>query len=595
MERARQITAIVLIPTGFLGITIGLTYAPCYATVCPEEFLHRETKIHLGTFYLMLAIFGSALFLRSYVTSLRTFSSYCLSFEIPILHKRLSVGGLLASVWIVGSTLATTAIWLQPLLDFWGLRTDPLDWTTTKLQLTITGVTGHYADVLMGLLIIPVSRNSLVGRAFGIHQSTLMAAHKLISYLFTAAVVAHGVTYLIYAMAPFAESELKDHTFATGNPTMTLAEAEARSFWYTTTTYNGIAVLLIIIVIVLTSLPFVRRKNYNTFYYFHVFCGTSIFIGASIHASTDFYLLLPGLFLWVIDIGMRLFSGESGGSHNKVTAIIENAGADWYRISFPSWAQKNNTNDLLTEKTVLMNSPLKYYYVNVPCISKLQNHAFTAAVPSTNTTGPIFLFQRSQGKKQKSLNKEWTWKLADMVPNRTDRMQLDVRLEGPYPPRDTRFQTASHTLCIVGGSGLTGAYSLAIWWLEALATSSGSLFTIVWTVRDKEASTIAEWRSLSEIAARTPALSLITHVSSQNGRLDPAMHIRKAVGLAEQSTSIETEKSGAATDAVWVYSAGPDSMVRAVEGVCVRTRSDIRRSGGACKKNLNWYMAKWEV
>lgn len=202
MKRASQITAIVLIPIGFLGLTIGLTYAPCYATVCPEDFLHRETKIHLGTFYLMLATLGFALLLRSSFTSLQTLSSYCTPFEIRILGKRLSVGGFSASVWIVGSTLATTTIWMQPLLEFWGLRTDPLDWTTTKLQLTITGVTGHYADFLMGLLIIPVSRNSLVGRAFGVHQSTLMAMHKFVSYLFTAAVVAHGVTYLVGQRIP---------------------------------------------------------------------------------------------------------------------------------------------------------------------------------------------------------------------------------------------------------------------------------------------------------------------------------------------------------------------------------------------------------
>ncbi|KAH6615399.1 hypothetical protein C7974DRAFT_466351 [Boeremia exigua] len=598
MKHASQITAIVLIPIGFLGLTIGLTYAPCYATVCPEDFLHRETKIHLGTFYLMLAIFGFGLFLQSYFASMRTLCSYCTPFEIPILRKRLSVGGFLVSVWIIGSTLATTAIWMQPLLDFWGLRTDPLEWTTTKLQLTFTGVTGHYADFLMGLMIIPVSRNSLVGRAFGVHHSTLMAAHKFVSYLFTAAVVAHGVTYLTYAMAPFAESELKDHTFATGNPTMTLEESEARGSWYTTTTYNGIASLLIIIVIVLTSLPFVRRRNYNMFYYFHCFCSTSIFIGASIHASTDFYLVLPGLFLYMIDIGMRVFSGESGGSHNKVAAIIENAGADWYRISFPAWDKKSksNTTDLLTEKALTMGFPLKYYYINVPNISKMQNHPFTAAVPSTNTSGPVFLFQKSQGKKQKSLNKEWTWKLGNMVPNSGDKMDLEVRLEGPYLPRDTRFETAYHTLCIVGGTGLTGAYSLATWWLEARASNSGSTFTLVWTIRDKEASTIAEWQLLNEIAARTPGLMLITHVSSQDGRLDPAMHVRKAVGLNERGASFVTEKERATQDAVWVYGAGPDGLVRSVEGACVRARADVRKSDRACGgTEINWYMAKWEV
>ena len=152
---------------------------------------------------------------------------------------------------------------------------------------------------------------------------------------------------------------------------------------------------------------------------------------------------------------MRVFSGEARGPNNKVKAIVENAGADWYRVSFVSWGKRGTydkyANEPSTEKAISLGGPLKHYYLNVPAIIKMQNHPPTAAVPSSNESGPIFLFQRSQGKVQKKLDKGWTWKLGALVPNPNDRKELEMHLEGPYLPRDIRFRTASHILCIDRG------------------------------------------------------------------------------------------------------------------------------------------------
>ena len=59
--------------------------------------------------------------------------------------------------------------------------------------------------------------------------------------------------------------------------------------------------------------------------------------------------------------------------------------------------------------------PLQTYYLNFPSISKYQCHAFTASAVSTPSEGPIFLFRRSEGKKQKKLDKEWTWELGALA------------------------------------------------------------------------------------------------------------------------------------------------------------------------------------
>lgn len=383
---------------------------------------------------------------------------------------------------------------------------------------------------------------------------------------------------------------------------MTLAESEKRSSWYTNTTYTGAITVVFMMVITLTALPFVRRRFYNVFYYCHLVISICIFIGACLHASTDFYLLLPGLFLWVVDWGLRLFGGDAKGLHTKLLVVGEDAGSDWYRISLPSMprtAHDEHSDTASIEKAVPLGSPLACYYLNVPAVSKLQTHPFTAAVPGSAGSGPVFLFQRARGKSEKALQKEWTWKLAAMLSRPGGRVDLEARVEGPYQPSDTRFKTASDIFCVVGGSGFTGACSLAFWWLKARSMEPDTRFTFLWTMRNAEMANVKEWHELEDIARSTPNLTLATHVSSENGRLDPSVYIGGCLGLGQETAGLPGtgvgQRAGLRT---WVYSSGPESLVRATEDACVQARREIKslaKGGNSPGQSLDWYMAKWEV
>ncbi|KAM0437855.1 hypothetical protein ACHAPT_002220 [Fusarium lateritium] len=593
--------AVFLIPVVLGAFTIGLTYAPCYATVCPEDYLAEETKYHLAIFYVMLLVLSFALYLRSSFHSMFVLSGHRSSAEVPLLRKYVTLGGIATTIFITAVTLATTALWLPAHRRYWGERTDPLDWDSAKIRLTVTGVAGHYADILLGLLVIPVSRNNLVGRAFRLHQSTLLFAHKVVGYLFLLVVLAHGVAYGMYALDPSSDGdEKRNEAFSTGNPTMTLKESKGRSEWYTTTTYNGAAALIVIIIITLTASAWIRRRNYNLFYYTHVVCSILIFIGASIHASTDFYLLLPGLSLWVVDWVYRLFGGEGGGLHEKLNATLENAGEGWYRLSLPLLTRITENYDEIpgsqAEMSMSSLTPLKSYYVNIPSVSKIQNHAFTAAVSASGTSGPAFLFQRA-GKESKKCQQEWTWKVGALVPNPADSIKLKVRLEGPYEPRDTNFQQASHIVCVVGGTGVTGACSLVTWWLKFRAQDISTSFTLIWALRHREQACVKEWLHLEETATSVPNLRLITHIGSTVGRMDPGEMIRQSLGLDSAPGAHPTsdgERVGKVT--AWVYSSGPDGLISATEAACGKIRREIRELGDKSSvQEIDWYMAKWEV
>ena len=183
------------------GLTLGLTYAPCFASLCSEEFFPAPTRYHIATYFSLLASVGCVLLLRAYSPRCLYISNYHLTKRrVPILDKRISIGGLALSLWLVGITVASTAFWADPESSFWELRTTSLHWVDAQIRLTVTGILGHHADIFLGLVLIPVSRNSVLGRVFELHQSTLLFAHKLIAYGLFIVVLAHGAaTYVSHS------------------------------------------------------------------------------------------------------------------------------------------------------------------------------------------------------------------------------------------------------------------------------------------------------------------------------------------------------------------------------------------------------------
>ncbi|KAM0210004.1 hypothetical protein ACHAQI_006116 [Fusarium lateritium] len=578
MTQLLQLAALIFTLAISTGISIALINIKCYSTFCSEEYFTFATRVHITVFYAFLAAVICTLLLRANSQTIRHVANIHIANELPFVGKRVTVGGCLTALTVLVVTACSTIYWLPAQDELWGYKTDPLDWAAAKLQLTIVGVTGHYADILLGLLLIPVSRNSFVGQAFSLHQSTLLFAHKAISYLFSLAVIVHGVLYMLHANdSSRNEDTAREEAFAIGNPALTVAESKQLGAWFSLTYYIGIAAILPVLIILFTSMAWVRRRHYNLFYFSHVILGTLTLIASCLHASTNFYLLLPGLLLWIVDWIRRLFFGKASGLARMTPAVLETADNGWLRIS------------LLPSK-VISGQPLLYYYLNFPSISRLQTHAFTAVAHPANNGGPVFLIQPTMGKTEGQLKKEWTWKLRALV--RQPTLRLDARVEGPYPVSDTNFASASHIICIVGGSGLTGALSLAHWWLETRLVNSR--FDLFWTVRRRETTRLAEWQQLEGVAKTVSSLTVNAHITSERGRLDTGETLRQALS-ARRSIDPAAQGQG------WVYSSGPPALLSATERACIQFQRDIRGNAkgdnekGWAVQDLSWYMARWEV
>ncbi|POS76834.1 hypothetical protein DHEL01_v204765 [Diaporthe helianthi] len=374
-----------------------------------------------------------------------------------------------------------------------------------------------------------------------------------------------------------------------------MEQAEQESGWYYATLSTGMFGFLLMVLIIITSLPALRRKSYNVFYYVHVIASFWVFVALSVHASTDFYFLLPGLVLWMVDWGWRLFRGTSGGLGRKVVGSLENAGEGWYRICLPALSITIGESGF-AEKEAKATHPVQSYHLVFPEISKIQNHAFTAAKVGAGSDGPIFLFQRAQAKVLKKLEKEWTWKVGAIVPGVGGRKEVEVRVEGPYYPSDVGFATCSKVICIVGGTGLTGAYSLALWWLRNRSQDSQADFQLVWTVRYENTANVSEWRELRDMVSSVRNMAVRIHISSESGRIDTEGQLRKILMASSRGTALPDRRRKA-----WVYISGPDSLLSSTEVACLAMRRKVR----ACSKqqgpqswvvaDLEWYSAKWEV
>ena len=445
----------ILVPTLLIAcaaFTIGLTYAPCYSSLCVEQLHPYQTRIHIGAYYALLATTGLFLVARAYLRPVRRLlDTYIWDGVIPIVGNRLSIGGLLLALWISLATFGSIGYWLQAQYEWWYDRGALVDWTQPSLiRAAWTGITGHWCDVWIGLVMLPVGRDSIIGRVFCLHASALLFAHKLLAYALFVGVLVHGITYYVSVMArqdlpssvltsskAFVASLVSapataQAEFLVDNPTVSVAESAAQGPLSYLVLPTGVLSFALLVVVTITSLPVVRRKNFNAFYFVHIIFATIILVLTCLHASTNFYFLLPGILLWIADWAGRV--RELLGA--KAEAVVENAGNGWIRVRLPSKYPVFASDGEKSERTTSFppSTPvLATYYVNFPRISKVQLHPFTAASTGSSELGPVLLFRRSpERKKAKQTEKEFTWAVAavaDVLQEMPSKLQVGTPLE----------------------------------------------------------------------------------------------------------------------------------------------------------------------
>lgn len=88
-------------------------------------------------------------------------------------------------------------------------RGEMVQWTDYMFRGAWTGISGEWCDIWLGLVVIPVGRNSLIAKTFQIQPSTLLQAHRILAYGLLTFGLVHGLvycvcssTYTVYQMGP---------------------------------------------------------------------------------------------------------------------------------------------------------------------------------------------------------------------------------------------------------------------------------------------------------------------------------------------------------------------------------------------------------
>lgn len=292
---------------------------------------------------------------------------------------------------------------------------------------------GLLAEACLALLLLPILRVMPVLRLLGIQFEASVRYHTWLGTGMILFATFHGAsTLFIWGVSHVIQDEVwrwqkTGRIYLAGEITLVLG-----------------------LVIWITSLPFIRRKQFEIFYYTHHLYTLFILFYLFHAGDRHFYAVFSGIFLFGLDKLLRII--QSRPHTYLLSAKV-----------LPCEALELT----LPKDPKLKYSPTSVVFMNVPRISKLQWHAFSITSSSNVQEDTMSLMIKCEGW--------WTNTLCRMI---TEELSSDthqtkcipVAIEGPYGPSTVDFLRYDSMLLIAGGSGITPFLSI----LQEIVSAKGS-------------------------------------------------------------------------------------------------------------------------
>jgi predicted ferric reductase len=288
---------------------------------------------------------------------------------------------------------------------------------------------GQIANLITGVLVLPVTRNSVWHRLFGISFDSMIKYHIYLGYSLLTTVACHvGLWWIVYS-----ENDSFPHDI--------LAIPQIYHKDNFTVPLAVITSILMFAIMGILSHHVVRRLCYELFYYSHHF-ALVIFLMMLWHSTMSWYYVTAGLSLWAVDHVLRLYNCIANQATIKLLKVV--GSDDVIQIGY----------NIDNEKFSYLMS--QYMYVNIPILSQLEWHPFTiSSVPGDGLTTHHIKAISSDS---------WTGKLLSLAKTiqTTSQSHLNnivINVDGPYGlPIDTSFY--SNILLVAGGIGITPIHAV---------------------------------------------------------------------------------------------------------------------------------------
>ena len=315
------------------GLSIGLTFQSdhhCFAGTCGEWLFPLQARLHVTIWYAWLSISITFLAVRAFHPEMqKTLAQPVTRWKLPLLCKEVTVGGSLMVLWILSLYGIVVGVWWIRLRDYFADRNASNGIEHGGNRLAAIALTGHLCDITMGMVLLPISRHSALASFFQVSVSTTLTNHILTAYTLFTLVSIHGLLYVSWLPAFNGLSAPLRQIVPVLNPTYLYTETwpgnkSSLGVWRASLIFTGSVAASIMCAILLTTFPKVRARHFNLFYFTHL-CSIVMVIIVCLHASTMFYCTAPGLAMWVLDWGMRVYELRKT-LHGRISAL----GNGWY-------------------------------------------------------------------------------------------------------------------------------------------------------------------------------------------------------------------------------------------------------------------------
>lgn len=475
------ILACVSLPTWWAYFTINAirsyqhsTPSRSYGTYWSAEFssdwtvkLFPDILLFYGCIYIVACVAAAA----QYSSSLRDF-----------LHSRKAVPwfGVVSFGELLVSGTMVIMLAGQFLIFYYDHGWQDTDISVYPTEERAARSLGQMANVCVGLLMLPISRNNFWSVVFGISWESMVQFHRYLGVLFVGIVLCHCFcwwkTYDYYGSYPH-------DIFAVPQ------EFHADNFTVPLIVFTTICMLGLMIP---TTLYVVRRWNYDLFYWSHHFFMILIF-AMLWHATMAWYFITGGLILWTVDHLIRLEHCLNANVRVSQLRIANAGGSEIVSLSYQVQQPLSFLRQKLwtlcfgccasekeadaVENIAYRALPYEmgqYCFVNIPEISLLEWHPFTIAsapgvdrhvthhiksMGTTSWTGKLYQLARTLQSKDNAHAPNYSLDRDDLAPGTNAKLKdLVVNIDGPYGA-PLAVENYSALLLVGGGIGITPLHS----------------------------------------------------------------------------------------------------------------------------------------
>jgi len=308
----------------------------------------------------------------------------------------------------------------------------PSDYEDKTWQENLARTFGQLANVTIGLLILPVSRNNIFEHTFGIGWDNMLKYHQRLGYLFLLLIALHMSFFIDVITYQEGDGSIFNIPLNYNKDNFTIPLA----LW----TY-----LISLVVFGILTFWWIRRNYFEVFYFSHHWFLV-LFSVVLLHATSSWYFLIAGLTLWLADRAIRFIKATSAvkvvecivtdDRYTTLSYIVEGGGKGcWSKLYEP-----------------LAYEMGQYAFINFPQISPLEWHPFSICSSPADplTTHTI----KSMGEGT------WTDDLLQLAKQYPKGKGIQMNVDGPYGlPIDHKKYL--RLVLLAGGIGITPLHSIA--------------------------------------------------------------------------------------------------------------------------------------